>query len=88
VRPGVAAERRLLRGDPAAVIAEATEDFDLLAIGSRAYGPIRRALLGSVSAKMVARAPCPVLVLPRGAGDDPLGLGEAKARAAADRTPG
>lgn len=74
---GLATERRLLAGDPPAAIAEAAGDFDLLVLGSRAYGPVRRALLGSVSAKLMAVAPCPVLVLPRTAGTDPLGLGEA-----------
>jgi nucleotide-binding universal stress UspA family protein len=65
VPTGVSAESRLLRGDPAATIAEAAQDFDLLAIGSRAYGPIHRSLLGSVSARLVGEARCPILVLPR-----------------------
>jgi hypothetical protein len=67
-----------------ATIAEAAEDFDLLAIGSRAYGPVRRALLGSVSARLVSNAPCPILVLPRGAGSDPLGLEGTDAGSVAD----
>jgi len=76
---GIGSERRLLTGDPAAVIAEAAEGFDLLTVGSRAYGPIRRTLLGSVSARVVGSAPAPVLVLPRGTPeDDPLGLREAE----------
>ncbi len=67
--------RRLLRGDPAAKLAEAAEDFDLLILGSRGYGPLRGVLLGAVSAKLMRSAPCPVLVLPRGASEDPLRLG-------------
>jgi nucleotide-binding universal stress UspA family protein len=43
-------------------------ELDLLVVGSRAYGPLRRTLLGSVSAELVRTAPCPVLVVPRGAG--------------------
>ena len=70
------AESRIMQGLPAKLIAEAANDFDLLLVGSRGYGPLRRTLLGSVSAKLMRSAPCPVLVLPRGAESDPLGLGE------------
>ena len=69
------AKRRMLEGDPADAIAGAAEDYDLLVVGSRAYGPLRRVLLGSVSARLMRSSPCPVLVLPRDAGEDPLGLG-------------
>ncbi len=65
-------KRYLPRGDPAKKIAEAASDFDLLILGSRGYGPVRRTLLGGVSAKLMRMAPCAVLVLPRGAGADPL----------------
>jgi nucleotide-binding universal stress UspA family protein len=71
----LAVDDRLLSGEPAEAIAHAAEELDLLIVGSRGYGPVRRALLGGVSAKLMRFAPCPVLVLPRGAGDDPLGLG-------------
>jgi nucleotide-binding universal stress UspA family protein len=55
-----------LSGDPAAAILDAAQrNVDLLVLGSRAYGPLRRALLGSVSAAVVRHAPCPVLVTPR-----------------------
>lgn len=76
VADDIPVERRLLDGDPADVLAAAAADFDLLIVGSRAFGPVRRALLGSVSAKLMEAAPCPVLLLPRGAGEDPLGLAE------------
>ena len=36
-------------------------------VGSRAWGPVRRTLIGSTAAKLMRRAHCPVLVLPRGA---------------------
>ncbi|MGI9557439.1 MAG: universal stress protein [Solirubrobacterales bacterium] len=59
------------RGDPAEVLlARAEEGVDLLAVGSRGYGPIRSVLTGGVSAELVRRAPCPVLVTPRGAFGD------------------
>lgn len=55
------------RGDAAAVLAdEADVGLDLLVVGSRGYGPVRRAVLGSVSAKLTRLSPCPVLVVPRG----------------------
>lgn len=54
------------RGDPAAAIVEQAEQgVDLIVSGSRGYGPIRGVLLGSVSARLVSSAPCPVLVVPR-----------------------
>lgn len=68
------------RGEPSSVLAEeATAGIDLLVVGSRGYGPLRRALLGSVSARLMRLAPCPVLVIPRGSG-------EAAADSLADRS--
>ena len=65
---------KLEHGDPIAVIVkEAERGIDLLLLGSRGYGPVRRVFAGAVSAGVLERAPCPVLVLPRpaGAGDEP-----------------
>lgn len=60
------AEARVHRGDPGSRIADACrEGIDLLVCGSRAYGPLRAVLLGSVSRHLVDHAPCPVLVVPR-----------------------
>jgi nucleotide-binding universal stress UspA family protein len=53
------------QGDPAQVLLDAARKLDLLVLGSRAYGPVRHALLGSVSADVMRRASCPVLVLTR-----------------------
>lgn len=62
----------LLPGPPvAALLDEADKGVDLLCLGSRGYGPLRRVLLGSVSAELVQSAPCPVLVVPRGAKERP-----------------
>ena len=42
-------------------------EVDLLVLGSRGYGPVRRTLLGSTSDRVVHVAPSSVVVLPRGA---------------------
>jgi nucleotide-binding universal stress UspA family protein len=65
-------EPLLLHGEPAEVLAEAASELDLLLIGSRGYGPVKGTLLGSVSARLMAAAPCPVMVTTRGAGSHPL----------------
>lgn len=69
----VPTEPLLLHGSPAEELAKATSDLDMLVLGSRAYGPVKGTLLGSVSARVMAAAACPVLVVPRGAGVAPLG---------------
>ncbi len=56
---------RLLRGSPAEVIARLAkrEKVDLLVVGSRGVTEFQPMLLGSVSRKLLAQAPCPVLVV-------------------------
>lgn len=67
IPPSLRPEARAQRGDPGAVILEeADRGIDLLLLGSRGYGPLRRVLLGDVAAGVIDGAPCPVLVLPRG----------------------
>jgi nucleotide-binding universal stress UspA family protein len=63
----VAAEPIVLDGDPARELIRATKDLTLLLIGSRSYGPMSRVLLGSVSARVLRKAACPVIVVPRAA---------------------
>jgi nucleotide-binding universal stress UspA family protein len=62
--PGRTVERMLLRGRAASAIVEeaATSEADLVVVGHRGHGRIQSMLLGSVSAEVVDRAPCPVLV--------------------------
>jgi len=56
----------LLHGEPGDVIRRASDGIvDLLVTGSRGYGPMHRALLGSVSESLAEGSPHPVLVLPR-----------------------
>jgi nucleotide-binding universal stress UspA family protein len=51
-------------GRPAAAILEAARDgADLVVVGSRHRGLIKRLLVGSVSAELVVEAPCDVLVV-------------------------
>jgi nucleotide-binding universal stress UspA family protein len=62
VRP----ESRLVSGDPVRVLeTEGDRDLDLMVLGSRGFGPVRRVLLGSVSSDIVRLAPCPVMIVPR-----------------------
>lgn len=65
----VAVSGRLVDGDPATELVKASSELDLLAVGSRGYGPIRTVLLGSVSRTLVREAGCSVVVLPRSAAD-------------------
>ncbi len=52
-------------GDAAKELVERSRELDLLVVGSRGYGPVRHALLGSVTQKLMESAACPVLVVPR-----------------------
>ena len=62
---GLKPETLLLQGEPAVEIAARAHGvIDLLFTGSRGYGPLRRALLGSVSGALLRDAGCPVVVTP------------------------
>ena len=54
-------------GDPGLVLAKRSDEFDLMVVGSRGYGPVRHALEGNVSGKVMREAGSPVLVVPRSA---------------------
>jgi nucleotide-binding universal stress UspA family protein len=71
----VDASSRLLTGSPGALLAEASTDADLMIAGSRGYGALRRTLLGSTARQLVSAARSSVLVVPREASIDQLGLG-------------
>lgn len=72
---------RLLRGEAVPALTSEAEDIDLLCLGSRGYGPLRRVLLGSESSDLIKNSPCPILVVPRGtaaAGEQPTELKDLK----------
>ncbi len=55
----------ILEGDPASAIIEvaSTRKSDIIVMGSRGLGRLAGLLLGSTSQKVVAHAPCPVLIV-------------------------
>jgi nucleotide-binding universal stress UspA family protein len=67
----VAADAELLEGGVVDTLATLDRrDADLLVCGSRAYGPLRRVLLGGVSSRLLRRSALPLLVVPRSGHDD------------------
>ena len=66
VPEGIDAEAILVSGDPRDALFDAAGPGTLLLVGSRSYGPLRRVLLGSVSATLVRRDRSPLIVTPRG----------------------
>src|SRR5918998_1197280 len=63
------AEFDVLAGDPGDALIGASRHVDLLVMGARGRGARRAAVLGSVSRKVAGGAACPLLILPRGAGE-------------------
>jgi nucleotide-binding universal stress UspA family protein len=57
----------VVAGIPVDKLVAFSSEVDLLVVGSRAWGPVRRILVGSTAASLMRAAHCPVLVLPRGA---------------------
>jgi nucleotide-binding universal stress UspA family protein len=50
---------------PGEELAEFGDELDLLVVGSRSYGPVRRLMIGSTSNYLERHARCSLLVLPR-----------------------
>jgi nucleotide-binding universal stress UspA family protein len=61
------ARGRVVVGSTSGSLRRAGRRLDLLVLGSRGYGPVKRVLLGSVAGALLRAAPCPVVVWPRGA---------------------
>ena len=69
VKPGLEVQHYVLEGSARETLASAAENgIDLLVVGSRQYGPVRRVVLGGVSSGLVRSSPASILVVPR-AGD-------------------
>jgi nucleotide-binding universal stress UspA family protein len=63
-------EGRALYGLPGEELAAFGDELDILVVGSRGYGPLRRLVLGSTSNYLERHARCSLLVLPRAATAD------------------
>jgi nucleotide-binding universal stress UspA family protein len=61
-------------------LAEFGDELDLLVVGSRGYGPVKRLVLGSTSTYLERYARCALLVLPRGAAVEPKDDASAEAQ--------
>ncbi|MEX2031772.1 MAG: universal stress protein [Dehalococcoidia bacterium] len=62
---GIDSEMRIAHGDPVEEIlaVACAAPYDLIVMGSRGLGPLRGALLGSVTRKVIRDAPCGVIVV-------------------------
>jgi nucleotide-binding universal stress UspA family protein len=63
--PGV--EGVVAEGDPAAQLTRFSRTVDLLIVGTRGHGALRRLLVGSTAEVLLTASACPVLVVPGGA---------------------
>lgn len=61
--PGVPVFRRIEQGAPAQVLVDASKEAELTVVGTRGYGGIKGALLGSVSQQVVQYAASTVVVV-------------------------
>jgi nucleotide-binding universal stress UspA family protein len=62
----VQAEPSFVDGDPVRELTRASEESDVLVVGSRGHGPIGAVLTGSVSSRLARTAGCPLVIVPRG----------------------
>ena len=62
---GIDSEMRIAHGEPAKEIlaVACAAPYDLIIMGSRGLGPLKGALLGSVTRKVIRDAPCGVVVV-------------------------
>jgi len=66
LHPAVRSNIEVLVNSPVVALEQFSNDVDLLVCGSRGYGPLGSVLLGGVSRRLIHRAACPVVVVPRG----------------------
>ncbi|MGD9568328.1 MAG: universal stress protein [Sedimentibacter sp.] len=62
---GTRVEKEVLIGDPFDKIIETAKNgnYDLIVMGNRGFSKVKRFFVGSVTQKVLAEAPCPVLVI-------------------------
>ncbi|MDX8034257.1 universal stress protein [Lentzea sp. BCCO 10_0856] len=60
---GVEIRRILVEGDPRDALTKASEDAELLVVGSRGHNTVVEVILGSVSSYCVHHTSCPVVVI-------------------------
>ena len=58
-------EGRAVYGLATEELAQFGDEVDILVVGSRGYGPVKRLVLGSTSEYLQRHARCSLLVLPR-----------------------
>jgi nucleotide-binding universal stress UspA family protein len=61
--PAVPLRTLVAEGDPAEALIMAAKNADMLVVGSRGRSTIRGMLVGAVSLRCIAGAPCPVMVV-------------------------
>ncbi|GII92114.1 universal stress protein [Sinosporangium siamense] len=64
--PEVSATKTTVSDHPVSALTDASEQADLVVVGSRGLGGFRAAILGSISRGVIHHAHCPVVVVPSG----------------------
>lgn len=64
---GVPVVTEIRTGNPEVELEAVSRDLDVLVVGSRRRGPVRRVVLGSTSGALIHHSHCPIAVIPRGA---------------------
>ncbi|MEA2286896.1 MAG: hypothetical protein QOJ21_2939 [Solirubrobacteraceae bacterium] len=82
----VEASGDVIVGLAAEALTDLSHRVDLLVVGSRAWGPVRRLFLGSTAADVLRGSGCPVVVLPRSAAPGQPGEQDSTGAAAASRS--
>ena len=69
LHPDIRTTMRIAAGDPVACLTRVAAEAEhaIIVVGSHGHGPLRAALLGSVSVRLAAGAPVPVMVVPASA---------------------
>ncbi len=56
--------KKIISGYPAtSILQEIKRDIDLVVMGTRGHGPLAGAVMGSVTQRVLAESPCPVLIV-------------------------